>query len=119
MIKDRSTVGHLPTSSVAILVAIIRSLAGCIDLFCSTILLIVCRSVLKPLLTASENWPPPANGGVHVVWGGLNFCRSYADYPKHIKVPLPALSPTMESGTIVSWEKKEGDKVNEGQFLQI
>lgn len=33
------------------------------------------------------------------------------------KVPLPALSPTMESGTIVSWDKKEGDQLSEGDLL--
>ncbi|XP_011687401.1 PREDICTED: dihydrolipoyllysine-residue acetyltransferase component of pyruvate dehydrogenase complex, mitochondrial isoform X2 [Wasmannia auropunctata] len=43
--------------------------------------------------------------------------RFYADYPDHIKVPLPALSPTMETGTIISWQKKEGDKLNEGDLL--
>ncbi|KAF6208547.1 hypothetical protein GE061_017005 [Apolygus lucorum] len=43
--------------------------------------------------------------------------RFYADYPSHIRVPLPALSPTMEMGTIVSWAKKEGDKLNEGDLL--
>ncbi|KAK7085320.1 hypothetical protein SK128_010693 [Halocaridina rubra] len=46
--------------------------------------------------------------------------RSYAsdaDYPSHVKVKLPALSPTMEMGTIVSWEKKEGDVLNEGDLL--
>jgi len=43
--------------------------------------------------------------------------RSYADYPSHIKVALPALSPTMEMGTIVSWEKKVGDQVSEGDLL--
>lgn len=43
--------------------------------------------------------------------------RFYADYPDHIKVQLPALSPTMETGTIVSWQKKEGDKLNEGDLL--
>lgn len=42
---------------------------------------------------------------------------SDADLPTHHKVPLPALSPTMEMGTIVSWEKKEGDKLNEGDLL--
>ncbi|XP_017484526.1 PREDICTED: dihydrolipoyllysine-residue acetyltransferase component of pyruvate dehydrogenase complex, mitochondrial isoform X1 [Rhagoletis zephyria] len=46
-----------------------------------------------------------------------NFARNYADLPDHIKVALPALSPTMEQGTIVSWEKKEGDKLNEGDLL--
>lgn len=41
--------------------------------------------------------------------------RGYAiDLPSHTRVALPALSPTMDSGTIVSWEKKEGDKLNEG-----
>ncbi|KAH8412022.1 hypothetical protein KR222_007034, partial [Zaprionus bogoriensis] len=46
-----------------------------------------------------------------------NFARAYADLPDHIRVPLPALSPTMERGSIVSWEKKEGDKLNEGDLL--
>lgn len=39
------------------------------------------------------------------------------NYPNHVKIVLPALSPTMESGTIVSWQKKEGDKVSEGDLL--
>ncbi|XP_034935962.1 dihydrolipoyllysine-residue acetyltransferase component of pyruvate dehydrogenase complex, mitochondrial [Chelonus insularis] len=43
--------------------------------------------------------------------------RYYADYPDHVKVTLPALSPTMETGTIISWQKKEGDKLNEGDLL--
>nr|XP_022916852.1 dihydrolipoyllysine-residue acetyltransferase component of pyruvate dehydrogenase complex, mitochondrial isoform X1 [Onthophagus taurus] len=45
------------------------------------------------------------------------LARFYADYPTHIKVSLPALSPTMEEGTIISWAKKEGDKLNEGDLL--
>lgn len=49
-----------------------------------------------------------------VVWQ-LGFFRGYADVPDHTKVLLPALSPTMELGTIVSWEKKEGDKLSEGE----
>lgn len=44
--------------------------------------------------------------------------RHYAsDLPSHTKVNLPALSPTMELGTIISWAKKEGDKLNEGDLL--
>lgn len=42
---------------------------------------------------------------------------SGANLPPHREVPLPALSPTMEMGTIISWEKKEGDKLNEGDLL--
>uniref|UniRef100_A0A182J8Z0 Dihydrolipoamide acetyltransferase component of pyruvate dehydrogenase complex n=1 Tax=Anopheles atroparvus TaxID=41427 RepID=A0A182J8Z0_ANOAO len=48
----------------------------------------------------------------------VNFVRGYCSgFPAHSKVLLPALSPTMELGTIVSWEKKEGDKLNEGDLL--
>uniref|UniRef100_A0A674A3Z1 Acetyltransferase component of pyruvate dehydrogenase complex n=1 Tax=Salmo trutta TaxID=8032 RepID=A0A674A3Z1_SALTR len=32
-------------------------------------------------------------------------------------VELPALSPTMQTGTIARWEKKEGDKINEGDLI--
>lgn len=42
---------------------------------------------------------------------------SSGNLPSHYKVALPALSPTMEMGTIVSWEKKEGDRLNEGDLL--
>lgn len=44
-------------------------------------------------------------------------CYSSADLPAHTKVSLPALSPTMEMGTINTWQKKEGDKVTEGDLL--
>lgn len=40
-----------------------------------------------------------------------------AGLPEHIKVPLPALSPTMERGTIVRWTKEEGDQLSEGDLL--
>jgi len=43
--------------------------------------------------------------------------RHYSSHPPHVKVALPALSPTMEMGSIVTWEKKEGDKVSEGDLL--
>ncbi|XP_005094120.1 dihydrolipoyllysine-residue acetyltransferase component of pyruvate dehydrogenase complex, mitochondrial isoform X2 [Aplysia californica] len=42
---------------------------------------------------------------------------SSGDLPEHVKVTLPALSPTMEMGTIIAWQKKEGDKVSEGDLL--
>lgn len=34
-----------------------------------------------------------------------------------MKVTLPALSPTMEEGTLIAWSKKEGDKLSEGELL--
>lgn len=51
------------------------------------------------------------------VWNAVESIRYYADYPNHSRVALPALSPTMEQGSIVSWAKKEGDKLNEGDLL--
>lgn len=50
----------------------------------------------------------------------INLCSiryHSSDYPSHSLVKLPALSPTMEMGTLISWSKKEGDKLNEGDLL--
>ncbi|PKU43765.1 hypothetical protein llap_5925 [Limosa lapponica baueri] len=44
----------------------------------------------------------------------LAIARSTASTPK---VALPALSPTMQMGTIARWEKKEGDKIGEGELI--
>lgn len=64
----------------------------------------------------SQKWTSTGPKLTHV-WQ-VNFIRGYcSNYPAHNKVLLPALSPTMELGTIVSWEKKEGDKLNEGDLL--
>ncbi|KAM8927497.1 dihydrolipoyllysine-residue acetyltransferase component of pyruvate dehydrogenase complex, mitochondrial isoform 2-T2 [Pelodytes ibericus] len=43
--------------------------------------------------------------------------RRWYSLPPHQKVPLPALSPTMQMGTIARWEKKDGDKINEGDLI--
>ncbi|MGH0178077.1 UNVERIFIED_CONTAM: hypothetical protein FKN15_076776 [Acipenser sinensis] len=43
--------------------------------------------------------------------------RRWYSLPPHQKVLLPSLSPTMQMGTIARWEKKEGDKINEGDLL--
>lgn len=47
--------------------------------------------------------------------------RTFANnnLPSHELVTLPNLSPTMESGTIVSWEKEEGDFLGEGEVLAM
>ena len=37
--------------------------------------------------------------------------------PPHTKVTLPALSPTMETGTIVKWEKAIGEEIEEGDII--
>uniref|UniRef100_A0A8B9KNX4 Acetyltransferase component of pyruvate dehydrogenase complex n=1 Tax=Astyanax mexicanus TaxID=7994 RepID=A0A8B9KNX4_ASTMX len=40
-----------------------------------------------------------------------------SSYPSHMKILLPALSPTMTMGTVQRWEKKVGEKLNEGDLL--
>ncbi|XP_064383263.1 dihydrolipoyllysine-residue acetyltransferase component of pyruvate dehydrogenase complex, mitochondrial-like [Halichondria panicea] len=47
----------------------------------------------------------------------VSFNRGYADLPNHILVNLPALSPTMETGTILSWELAEGDEIEDGDAI--
>lgn len=39
------------------------------------------------------------------------------DYPVHTVLPFPALSPTMETGTIAKWELSEGDEFSAGSVL--
>jgi hypothetical protein len=39
------------------------------------------------------------------------------DYPLHTMLPFPALSPTMEFGTIVKWEIQEGEAFSAGSVL--
>ncbi|XP_056253297.1 dihydrolipoyllysine-residue acetyltransferase component of pyruvate dehydrogenase complex, mitochondrial [Seriola aureovittata] len=48
--------------------------------------------------------------------GGCQTKRFYS-LPPHQKVELPALSPTMQTGTIARWEKKEGEKIGEGDLI--
>merc|ERR1719466_625002 len=43
--------------------------------------------------------------------------RFFADFPPHEVLALPALSPTMETGTIARWEVKEGDSFEVGDLL--
>lgn len=49
--------------------------------------------------------------------GPIKRLFSSKGLPDHFKVTLPALSPTMEEGKIASWEKQEGDELNEGDVL--
>lgn len=47
----------------------------------------------------------------------LNLSITFTALPSHIRVPLPALSPTMEAGKVASWLKEEGEKLEEGDVL--
>eukprot|EP00613_Pedinella_sp_CCMP2098_P060250 CAMPEP_0171985368 /NCGR_PEP_ID=MMETSP0993-20121228/274314_1 /TAXON_ID=483369 /ORGANISM="non described non described, Strain CCMP2098" /LENGTH=146 /DNA_ID=CAMNT_0012638231 /DNA_START=24 /DNA_END=461 /DNA_ORIENTATION=+ len=47
----------------------------------------------------------------------LQLARAFADYPDHEVMGLPALSPTMEAGTIGMWNVKEGDSFDAGDVI--
>ncbi|GMS81070.1 hypothetical protein PENTCL1PPCAC_3245 [Pristionchus entomophagus] len=74
-------------------------------------------------LSAFLSSSPPKNVGCSLDHSpSLNFVKgirlfSSGNLPKHTRVALPALSPTMELGTVVSWQKKEGDQLSEGDLL--
>jgi len=51
--------------------------------------------VLLTLLAPPPTHPPP----------------NKTEYPKHVKVPMPALSPTMTTGNVGKYAKKIGDQV--------
>lgn len=46
------------------------------------------------------------------------FVRSLSSsLPDHKLITMPALSPTMEVGTIQEWKKKEGEAIEDGEVL--
>lgn len=47
----------------------------------------------------------------------MGVMRRFADLPPHTVLGMPSLSPTMTTGTMVKWLKKEGDKVNPGDIM--
>lgn len=71
----------------------------------------VARQVQRPSLDSP--WLP--------LGAFARYCQALQHtFPKqflHFQVPLPALSPTMQMGTIARWEKKEGDKISEGDLI--
>ena len=46
-----------------------------------------------------------------------NSALLWKEYPDHTIVPFPALSPTMETGTIAKWEISEGDEFSAGSII--
>jgi hypothetical protein len=41
----------------------------------------------------------------------------YADFPPHTVVGLPALSPTMEEGTVQSWTVNVGEEITASDII--
>ena len=43
--------------------------------------------------------------------------RFFASLPEYTLLPLPALSPTMETGNLAQWNKAEGDQISPGDVI--
>ena len=54
-------------------------------------------------------------------WGSVNYVHrsllSSSSYPPHTLYPMPALSPTMETGTIAKWNIEAGQEFAAGDVL--
>ncbi|XP_070699501.1 dihydrolipoyllysine-residue acetyltransferase component of pyruvate dehydrogenase complex, mitochondrial [Pempheris klunzingeri] len=64
----------------------------------------------SPAASATSPPPPPPAAAAPPAAPG-------SSYPTHMKITLPALSPTMTMGTVQRWEKKVGEKLSEGDLL--
>lgn len=47
----------------------------------------------------------------------IKLLLSYSSVISRQNIPMPALSPTMTTGTIVKWLKQEGDEIQPGDAL--
>uniref|UniRef100_UPI00358F15F7 dihydrolipoyllysine-residue acetyltransferase component of pyruvate dehydrogenase complex, mitochondrial n=1 Tax=Myxine glutinosa TaxID=7769 RepID=UPI00358F15F7 len=74
---------------------------------------------LDPAAVATETTPPPSTLSTPPPSTTPSAAASAPAkaYPPHIKILLPALSPTMAMGTIQRWEKREGEHLSEGDLL--
>ena len=70
-------------------------------------------AVGAPPVVAAPTPPPPPPAAAAAM------AAPAADLPFHIVVGMPALSPTMESGTISKWNVAEGDVFSAGDSLAV
>jgi len=55
--------------------------------------------------------------GAAAAGGGTLLGRRWLCLPPHSLLPMPALSPTMTQGNLVTWKKKEGDSIEAGDVI--
>lgn len=68
-----------------------------------------------PLASAAA--PPPPGQYVLIKIINSAYVNNFLNYIFRTNVSMPALSPTMTTGTIVKWLKKEGDEIEPGDAL--
>lgn len=76
-----------------------------------------CRALPTSLSAASRCSAPSVSALALSNRGQAHRHMSSADLPYHLVVPMPALSPTMEAGTIAEWNVKEGDAFAAGDSV--
>lgn len=76
------------------------------------------KSVEIPDTTAAPSVTPPAPAAAPLTPDAVPLASAAAPPPPgQTNVSMPALSPTMTTGTIVKWLKKEGDEIEPGDAL--
>lgn len=63
----------------------------------------------------AKSSPAPSGKSCKIVYDRLIQFNTLD--PPHVTVGMPALSPTMESGAIIGWTKKAGDRVTPGDMI--
>ena len=72
------------------------------------------REVSSSLSSSSSS---PSSSSSYFKYGAARrWMSSGGSLPEHETLSMPALSPTMAQGNIVSWKKKEGDSVQPGDI---
>mmetsp|Transcript_2679 Transcript_2679/g.3163 ORF Transcript_2679/g.3163 Transcript_2679/m.3163 type:complete len:233 (-) Transcript_2679:192-890(-) len=70
------------------------------------------RLISQSLRLTTRTQVPVVNRASHIFYG-----RNFSSLPYHIVMGMPALSPTMEAGTISSWKVAEGEAFVAGDSL--
>jgi pyruvate dehydrogenase E2 component (dihydrolipoamide acetyltransferase) len=66
---------------------------------------------------AAASAPAPAPAAAPAPSATPSSAPAGGSFPPHTVIGLPALSPTMTTGNIAKWIKKEGDSVKPGEMI--
>lgn len=103
-----NTTSNTGSSSCRLSAAAGRRWNGSNTRHCST------RAVVSKILSSYASLSPSFSSSTSL---SLSFRRTLSTYPPHTLYPMPALSPTMDRGSIASWKLNEGDAFIAGDAL--
>ena len=67
--------------------------------------------------SGGEAWAVGVGGGRGWFFSSPRGFASKKDYPEHTLIEMPAMSPTMEKGTIATWHLGVGDEIAPGTLM--